>query len=97
MEQRTNTEQVAQLWCLPEHDNKQVDVGFAADVVKLLDAKDSIIEGLRAEIAEDIKLIEILGEQSASLKKELDRKVADLNAEVERLNNMINCKPSVKS
>ena len=30
------TEQVAQLWCLPAHGNKEMDVCFAEDIIRLV-------------------------------------------------------------
>ena len=81
MEQRTNSQMVAQLWCLPKHEKKQFDADLAVDMIALLDAKDSIIEGLRASLKTREEAIQSKNE--VILRRE--KQVADLTAEVAKL------------
>ena len=43
---RTTTEIAAQLWCLPQHENKVMDVEFAKSIVEVLDLERKRAEGL---------------------------------------------------
>lgn len=49
---RENVQIAAQLWCQPQHANKEMDVAFAESIVVALDAKDKQTEAWKESAAE---------------------------------------------